>query len=326
MTVLVTGADGFVGSHLVKRLSVDGQTVRACTRSKMRAGTASPSLGWSEIGDIASFDGWTPLLTGVSTVVHTAACVAAHGGGSTDGTSLMEVNVGGTLRLAERAAAAGVRRLVFVSSIKVLGEETLPDEPFKEDNRPMPMDFYAVSKSDAETGLQEISDRTGLETVIVRPPMVYGPGARGNFALMVSLVRRGIPLPLANATDNKRSLIAVDNLVSILSLCVNHPAAANRTFLVRDGVDVSTVELLMRIAGALGTRARLFPVSEVFLRAGERLLRRDGLVRRLFGNLQIDDRLIRSVLGWHPVVGLERALAEACGRPSDHGMGGAGDD
>ncbi len=315
MSVLVTGADGFVGSHLVQCLPAEGQRVRACTRSLAHARLISADVEWAEIGDLASFDGWSPLLKGVSTVIHAAACAGVNGGRSIASSTLMGVNVAGTLRLANSAAAAGVRRFVFVSSIKVLGEETSPDVPFREDFRLNPVDNYAKSKAEAEKGLREISDRTGLEVVIVRPPMVYGAGLRGNFALLISLVRRGIPLPLATATGNRRSLIAVDNLVYFLSLCATRTAAANRTFHVKDGVDLSTVDLLTQIALSLGTRLRLFPFPEPLLRAGERIIARDGLVRRLFGNLQLDDGLARTVLGWHPVVSGDRALAEACRTP-----------
>lgn len=298
-------------------LSAEGHTVRGCTRSLARARVVSPDLECVEIGDLASFDGWSPLLKGVSTVIHTAACAGATGGVPIATSALMGVNVAGTLRLANSAAAAGVRRFVFVSSIKVLGEETFPNEPFRADDRPNPMDDYAMSKAEAEMGLLEISDRTGLETVIVRPPMVYGAGAGGNFALLVSMIRRGIPLPLATATRNRRSLIAVDNLVSVLSLCATRAAAANRTFLVSDGIDLSTADLLTRIAGSLGTRARLFPFPQALLCAGERMIHRDGLVRRLFGNLQLDNSQVCSALGWHPVVSLDLALAVACRRPAE---------
>jgi UDP-glucose 4-epimerase len=219
-------------------------------------------------------------------------------------------NVQGTLNLARQAAAAGVRRFVFVSSIKVNGEATQLGSPFKADDTPAPLDAYGVSKMEAEQGLREIARQTGMEVVIIRPPLVYGPGVKANFAVMMRWLKRGIPLPLG-AIHNQRSLVALDNLVDLLVTCLTHPAAANQTFLVSDGDDVSTTELLRRMGQALGCPARLMPVQVSLLKLAAAMVCKRDVAQRLCGSLQVDIEKTRRVLGWTPPISLDEGLKKA---------------
>lgn len=216
----------------------------------------------------------------------------------------------GTLNLARQAAQVGVRRFVFVSSIKVNGEATQPGQAFTADDVPSPLDPYGVSKLEAEQGLREIEAQTGMEVVIVRPPLVYGPGVKANFAAMMRWVARGIPLPLG-AIHNARSMVALDNLVDLLVACLKHPAAAEQTFLVSDGEDVSTTELLRRTAQAMGKKALLLPVPASVLELGATVLGKRDVAQRLCGSLQVDIEKTRRLLGWNPPLTLEQGLKKA---------------
>lgn len=220
------------------------------------------------------------------------------------------VNVQGTLNLARQAAAAGVKRFAFVSSIKVNGESTQLGAPFKADDVPAPNDAYGLSKMEAEHGLREIALQTGIDVVIIRPPLVYGPGVKANFAAMMRWLRRGAPLPLG-AIHNQRSLVALGNLVDLIVTCLMHPAAANQTFLVSDGEDVSTTELLRRMGNALGREARLLPVPASWLKMTAALLGRQDVAQRLCGNLQVDISKARTLLGWRPPVSVGEGLRRA---------------
>lgn len=251
---------------------------------------------------------WVSALGGVATVIHTAARV--HVMRDCVGGSLNEyrrVNVAGTLNLARQAAAAGVRRFVFISSIKVNGDHTTRGRPYRTEDVPAPVDPYGVSKYEAEKQLRELATLTGMEVVVIRPVLVYGPGVAGNFRTMLQCLARGLPLPLG-AIHNRRSLVAVDNLVDLIITCVSHPAAGNETFLVSDGHDVSTTELLHRAAQALGTRARLLPVPMRLLQVTAHLLGRQDLATRLCGSLEVDIAKTREILGWTPPVSLDDAL------------------
>jgi nucleoside-diphosphate-sugar epimerase len=231
------------------------------------------------------------------------------------------VNAAGTRRLAESAAQAGVRRFVYVSSIKVNGERT-GNRPFTEADPPGPEDAYAQSKYEAEMALREIAARTGMEVVIVRPPLVYGPGVKGNFRTLLRVVRMGLPLPLASC-DNRRSLVGLSNLADLLALCVTHPAAAGETFLAADGEDLSTPELLRRTGRALGRPARLFPVPPALLRAGARMFGRAGAGERLCGSLQVDISRARRILGWNPPSTVDEELARTAQWYQQHCTGRA---
>ena len=255
---------------------------------------------------------WSAALAGCDTVIHLAARVHVMRDGSQDPLDeYRKVNVAGTMRLAESAATAGVKRLVLVSSIKVNGERTLPGRAFTEMDAPAPLDPYGISKAEAEAELLALAATGRMQVVVIRPPLVYGPGVKANFLSMARWLARGIPLPLGAVRDNRRSLVGLDNLVDLILTCMRHPAAANQVFLAGDGEDLSTAALLHRTAAALGVRARLIPVPVPVLVAGGRLLGRGDAVRRLCGSLQVDISKARGVLGWAPPVAVDEGLRRA---------------
>ena len=309
--VAITGATGFVGRALVARLLARGEAVRGAVRGP------TPTDAQCELVQVGAVDGstdWREALAGADSVIHLAA--RTHSLGERGGGSLADyrsLNVEGTRRLAESAAETGVRRLVFLSSIKVNGERTF-ERPFTAWDPPAPEDAYGISKWEAEQALAEVSARTGLETVVLRPPLVYGPGVRANFARLIRGVQRGVPLPLG-AVNNRRSLVGLDNLLDLLLRCVEHPAAAGQTFLVSDGEDLSTPELIRRLARAMERRARLFPLPLAVLRMAGQLTGRSAEMSRLLTSLQVDIEHTRDTLDWSPPVsvdeGLKRAVAGA---------------
>jgi nucleoside-diphosphate-sugar epimerase len=309
--MLVTGATGFVGSALVRRWVSDAPTQRLVVA--VRKG----EVGWPSqvspaiVGDLGPDTDWYDTLKDVKGVVHSAARVHVMADSSADPLAeFRRVNVAGTMNLARQAAASGVRRFVFVSSVKVNGEATLPGHAFTEGDAPAPLDPYGQSKHEAEMGLRQLADDTGMEVVIVRPPLVYGPGVKANFAALMRVVQRGLPLPLG-AVNNQRSLVALDNLVDFIINCCHHPAAAHQTFLVSDGQDVSTRDLVRAMAQGAGVSERLLPVPVWALEAAGRLLGRGDAVQRLCGNLQVDIRKARELLGWVPPVSLQEGLRRA---------------
>jgi nucleoside-diphosphate-sugar epimerase len=244
-------------------------------------------------------------------VVHTAARVHVMEGGEFDPlTEYQRVNVQGTRRLAKQAVTAGVKRFVFISSIKVNGEITPPDQSFSSEGGATPQDPYGISKLEAELALYEIAKETDMEVVIIRPPLVYGPKVRANFQALMRVVGRGVPLPLGSI-NNRRSLVGLDNLVDFILICVKHPAAANQTFLVSDGEDMSTAELVRRMARAMGRPARLFPVPVWLLQLVAARLGKREVVQRLCSNLQVDISKARSLLGWEPPVSVDEGLRRA---------------
>jgi nucleoside-diphosphate-sugar epimerase len=273
---------------------------------------------------VDSVDGaanWTGALREVDAVIHLAARVHVMKDTAPDPLAeFRRVNVHGTLNLTRQAAAAGVKRFVFVSSVKVNGESTLAGQAFTEADAPNPQDAYGVSKLEAEQGLREIAAQAGMEVVVIRPPLVYGPGVKANFAALMRAVRRGWPLPLG-AVHNQRSLVALDNLVDFIVTCTTHPQAANQTFLVSDAHDLSIPQLVRGLARAAGVPARLLPVPVWVLQAGATLLGKGDAVRRLCGNLQVDISKARELLAWVPPVavdeGLRRAMVGGLPRPSD---------
>lgn len=307
--MLVTGANGFVGARLLERLRAS-TTLRAFGAVRSISGGDTERL--CEVGDIDSRTDWSAALHNQNVVIHAAARVHIMQDAAADSLgAFREVNTAGTLNLARQAAAQGVSRFVFISSIKVNGEHTLQGVPFKADDVPGPSDAYAMSKLEAEQGLWQISQETGMEVVVIRPPLVYGPGVKGNFASMVSLVARGIPLPLGGV-NNKRSLLALDNLVDLVTVCVEHPAAANQVFLVCDAEDLSTPELLRRVGVALDKPARLIWVPSGILRLGAFMLGRRAMAERLLGSLQVDITKTRKVLGWEPAISVDEGLQQCC--------------
>lgn len=304
MTVLITGASGFVGRALCARMVALGTRVRGASRSLTELPSGVESCA---AGDIHATTDWGEALAGVSVVIHPAARVHIMRDSAADPLAeFRSVNVAGTLNLARQAAAASVRRFVFISSVKVNGETGL----FSESDAPAPEDAYGISKMEAEQGLRSIADETGMEIVIIRPPLVYGPGVRANFRSLMRTVARGWPLPLG-AIDNRRSLVGLDNLVDFIITCLRHPRAANETFLVSDGEDVSTPELVRRLARAMGRPARLIPVPVWMLHAGATLFGRGAAVRRLCGSLQVDTAKARQLLGWTPPLTLDEGLRRA---------------
>jgi nucleoside-diphosphate-sugar epimerase len=222
-----------------------------------------------------------------------------------------QVNVEGTANLARQAAAAGVRRFVFLSSVKVNGEFTHEGCPFTADDAPAPEDPYGVSKHEAEQLLRQIATETGMEVVIIRPPLVYGPGVKANFESMMRWLARGVPLPLSAVTQNQRSLVALDNLVDLIMTCLSHPAAANQTFLVSDGEDLSTAQLLKRMGAAIGHPASLFYVPPSMLKLGAQVVNKPGIYQRLCGSLQLDIAKTRQLLGWTAPVSVDDGLRRA---------------
>ncbi|SDY00901.1 Nucleoside-diphosphate-sugar epimerase [Pseudomonas kuykendallii] len=260
------------------------------------------------VGEIGADTDWRGALERIDAVVHCAARVHVMRDTSSDPLAeFRQVNVNGTLNLAEQAARAGVRRFIFISSVKVNGEGTESGKPYLADSPPAPLDPYGISKMEAEQGLRALASETGMEVVIIRPVLVYGPGVKANFRSMMSWLSKGVPLPLG-AIHNSRSLVALDNLVDLIVTCIDHPNAANQTFLVSDAEDLSTTELLQRMGRALGKPARLLPVPAPLLRAGATLLGKGAVAQRLCGSLQVDISKTRELLGWTPPVSVHEAL------------------
>ncbi len=300
--IMLTGASGFIGNALRDRLKADGVTYRCAIRKH------SPDKDAIPVGGIGPHTQWAKALHGVDSVIHTAARAHIMSDEVPNPLSgYRKVNVEGTLNLASQAAEAGSKRFIFISSIKVNGEQTYPNHPFSEKNVAHPEDPYGVSKHEAEEGLRLIAEQTGMEVVIIRPPLVYGPGVKGNFATLIGLLQKGLPLPLGK-THNIRSLIALDNLVDFIITCIDHPAAANQTFLVSDGEDLSTTKLLRKIAKAYGINSFLLPVPIGLMRLVAKLLGKGAVADRLFGNLQVDSSKARDLLGWKPVVTMDEQL------------------
>jgi nucleoside-diphosphate-sugar epimerase len=302
LTILVTGATGFVGTHLCAGLT---------NRSVPYRGTSRHGGGGTVGLDVTGENDWDAILGDIDVVVHLAAHV--HVMGQAQGNfpdQHARTNTSGTIELACRAAERGVSRFVFVSSVKVFGEETALNAPFRADTPPGPQDPYSRSKLDAENALFELGARTGMEVVVLRPPLVYGQGVRANFRSLVQLVRSGLPLPFGSVA-NQRSLIGVGNLVDLIILCLHQPGAANQIFLASDGEDLSTPELLRRIALALGSKPKLFAIPPGILEASAGLLGQASTMRRLTRSLQIDMAATRNTLGWNPPIAIDDEIARA---------------
>jgi nucleoside-diphosphate-sugar epimerase len=307
--ILVTGASGFVGSALLVHLAAQGSAVRAAYRND--AVSAPAGVQSVSVGDLGFKQDWGAALQAVNVVVHAAARVHIMKDVAVDPLSVYrKVNVDGTLNLATQAAAEGVRRFIFLSSVKVHGESTAVGEAFRADKEPIPVDPYGISKLEAERGLQVIAAQTGMEVVIIRPPLVYGPRVRGNFAALIQAVVWGIPFPLG-AINNRRSLVALDNLVDLIVTCLDHPKAGNQTFLVCDGEDLSTPDLMLRMASAMNKTAYLIPLPISLLSVIARIFGKSAALQRLCGNLQVDITETVDVLGWKPPIDVDEGLRRA---------------
>ena len=305
MNVLLTGANGFLGSRLA--VTLNNKSYVSLTAAVRR----SVQLSAMNVVEVQSLDAntdWSDAVTEQQVVIHTAA--RAHLMKDEAADPLVEyrrVNVDGTLNLARQAVDAGVARFIFISSIKVNGEQTTCCGVHKAEDLPAPEDSYGISKYEAEQGLLQISADTGLEVVIIRPPLVYGTGVKGNFYSMMRVVQKGFPLPLG-AINNKRPLVALDNLVDLIITCIDHPAAANQVFLAGDGEDLSTTELLRGVAKAAGVPSRLIPVPASVLMFMASLFGKKEMAQRLLGSLQVDSSKARDVLGWTPLLSVEEGL------------------
>jgi nucleoside-diphosphate-sugar epimerase len=309
--VSITGANGFLGRALCAVAVGRATEVRGVTRLSCDLPKGIENVVVRSIDDNTV---WRDALVGCYAVIHLAARVhVMQEAAANPLAEFRRVNVQGTLNLARQAAAAGVRRFVFVSSIGVNGAETF-EQPFTAQDRVAPHSPYAVSKYEAELGLQALAAETGMEVVIIRPPLVYGPNAPGNFGSLMRWLKRGIPLPLG-AIHNQRSLVALDNLVDLILTCLTHPAAANQTFLVSDGEDVSTTELLRRMGQALGRPARLAPVPASILKLAAAMVGKSDVAQRLCGSLQLDIEKTRRLLEWTPPLTLDQGLRKAATGP-----------
>lgn len=310
--ILVTGATGFIGGELLKRL-IDEGAFNGVLAASRRSDVVFPAgVKCIQAVDLLSDTTWTNALKGVTVVVHLAARVHQMKNKSNDPlTEFRRVNLDGTANLARQAAAAGVRRFVYLSSIKVNGERTELGRPFTAEDIPAPVDPYGISKHEAEQQLRKIAADTGMDVVIIRSPLVYGPGVKANFEVMMSLLSRGVPLPLGAVTSNRRSLVALENLVDLIAVCSRHPGAANQTFLVSDGEDLSTAELLKRLGVALEHPARLFYLPISLLKLGSKLVNKTDVYHRLCGSLQLEISKTRKLLNWTPPITVDEGLRRA---------------
>lgn len=308
--MILTGGTGFLGQALMRRLLASGlHPLIAAVRRKQ---TGFPEeVRVACVGELSSSTDWADCLHEVGVVIHCAARVHVMSDDTTDPLAeYRRVNVQGTLALAEQAVKAGVRRFIYISSIKVNGERTAPNTAFHADDIPLPEDAYGMSKFEAERGLMVLAHETSMEVVIIRPPLVYGPGVKGNFASMVRWVSKGVPLPFG-AVQNKRSLVALENLVDFIALCADlerSPRAANEVFLISDGEDVSTTELLRKVAKAYHVTPRLLPIPVSWIHTVARLVGKHAVADRLLGSLVVDSSKARDLLGWAPVVSMDEQL------------------
>jgi len=305
--ICITGANGFIGKTLYKSLKAPDNHIRGFVRA-MDLDNNSLETEHISVGDISSKINWKDHLNGFDCIIHCAGLT--HQMSSIKDINVYNlVNIDGTKRLGEQAAEAGIKRLVFLSSVKVNGESTdqITKHEFSHKDKSNPKDSYAISKLEAEKALWEISSRTGLEVVVVRLPLVYGFGSKGNLARLIKLVRSGIPLPLS-LVKNQRSMIGIDNLVDLLIHCIDHPEASGKTFLASDGQDLSTPELIKLIASSMGRRANLFPLPIFMLKFLGSVFGRSEEINRLVGSLRIENNYTKEILNWTPPESVEEGI------------------
>lgn len=308
MKMLLTGASGFVGAAVLATAQLRGMSVRPAFRGQ----TSEEHIGAVIVPTLSAETDWSAAVSNIDVVIHCAARVHVMDDKEVDPLSAFRaVNVEGTLNLARQSARAGVRRFIFVSSVKVNGEGTQLGCAYSAEDVAAPEDAYGISKAEAEKGLRLLSHKTGMEVVIIRPPLVYGPRVKGNFNSMLKWVSRGLPLPLGAVTTNRRSFVGVDNLVDLVLTCIDHPKAANQTFMVSDSEDLSTADLLQRIGLALGHPALLIPVPLRILNITSNLLGKRAIAQRLLGSLQVDITKTSTLLNWNPSISVNEGLRRA---------------
>lgn len=306
MRIVLTGVSGFVGQGLLKQLLQAQHQVTAVVRRPC----LMPGVQRTALAELSADQDWRSILAEQDCLIHCAARVHVMRESATDALAeYRKVNVQGTLHLAQQAAAAGLKRFIFLSSIKVNGEASRPGQPYRAEDPAAPLDAYGQSKYEAELGLQALAAETGMQVVIIRPVLIYGPGVKANLQRLMEWINRGIPLPLA-ALDNRRSLLALDNLADLVLTCIQHPAAANQVFLASDGEDLSTPALIRQLAEGLGKPARLLPVPLSWLRGAAKLPRLGAPLQRLCGSLQVDIQKTRQLLNWTPPVRIHSALRQ----------------
>ena len=311
MTILITGATGFLGTNLCHQLIARKYEIKVAIRSRSISRLPLSLKKYYHI--VEEFDyktRWPDALSGVKSIIHCAARTnLIYKTEDFDLDLYRAVNVEGTKNLAIQAAAAGVKRFIFISSVKVNGEQTFSGSPFTSQDRALPQDAYSISKWEAEQALHQVAVKTNLEVVIIRPPLIYGPGVKGNFLSLLRWLNRGIPLPLG-AINNKRSFVGIDNLIDLIISCIDHPAAVNQVFLVSDAQDISTTEMLKGLGKALEISPRLIPISSSLLKMGAQILGKKDTAQRLLGNLQIDISHTKNTLNWKPIVNLDVGLGK----------------
>jgi nucleoside-diphosphate-sugar epimerase len=305
--ILLTGATGFIGSNLLKNLELLGKSVRPVCRNLSSLKVTNFS-GWVEIGSINGHTNWLPVLSDVEVVIHSAGRAHVTNDRHHDSLSkYREINVDATLNLAKQAVSSGVKRFIFISSIKVNGEFTEPHHPFHAHHIPAPQDAYGISKWEAEQALRDLSKKTGLEVVIIRPPLVYGQGVKGNLSLLIKLIQSGVPLPLGSI-NNKRSLVGVDNLSDLIIRCLYNPNAAGETFLVSDDLDFSSAEIAKKIANSLGVKIRIINIPQSFLKLLALCTGKGRALNKIVGSLQVDITKTKNLLNWAPPIGINEGM------------------
>ena len=307
---VVTGANGFIGKALVAELAKRGHYIRATSRSIEQI-SARENIEHIQAPSLEAAGNWSKIFLGSSTVIHTAGRARLmQGSREQQAKAFHDINTKGTLNLAQQAAEAGVRRFVFLSSIKVNGEETELGKPFKASDRPNPESAYGKSKLEAEFGLRRLAEQSGMEVVILRLPIVYGPGVKGNFEALINILRLGLPLPLASI-ENQRSMVGLSNLMDVTILASTHKDAKNMTMLVSDDNDISTTALIKMLGQAIGSKPHLFSLPPIFLLKATHILGRPDIARRLFSSLQLDISETKNVLSWRPPSTVEKGLEDA---------------
>jgi len=313
--ILVTGCTGFIGRAVISSLQINNKVNRVIASVRDQTDLLPEGVQQVQCGDLSTSFDWHAVLSRIDVVIHCAARVHIMNDSVVEPLAeYRKINTAGTLNLARQSAEAGVKRFIFISSVKVNGETNKLGEPFKPEDNFVPDDPYGLSKYETEQGLLVLAEETGLEVVIIRPPLVYGPYVKGNFSSMINWVNRGVPLPFG-AIHNKRSLVALDNLVGFIVHCIEHPKAANEVFLISDGEDVSTTELLQKVAKAFGKQSLLVPVPTWLMAFVATLIGKENMTNKLFNSLQVDNSKACDLLGWKPVITMAEQLKKIADAP-----------